>query len=229
MMPGQRSERWAFFVVKRLPHVQVPARFLGDTRVRLRVYPDTDLGLVLNRREPAVVARFCELVDADSTVLDVGAHIGLYALLAAERGATTAGFEPHPANARRFRRHRRVNGHSAATLRIEEAAAADTAGTATLAQNNDDTRHTLAADGDLEVPRVRLDDYCVTYGLEPTLVKVDVEGVAGTVLDGAPDIVDAGTQWLIEIHDDDERARVETVLDGYGLEPMGDKHILATP
>jgi predicted RNA methylase len=63
--------------------------------------------------EPLARALFVEALRPDCVVVDGGAHIGLYSLLAARmlpRGARIFAFEPDPYNRRAFAVNRAVNG-----------------------------------------------------------------------------------------------------------------------
>src|SRR5689334_19843841 len=53
---------------------------------------------------------FCSLISPGCTVLDVGANIGLYTLLAAKRGARVFSVEADPGNAATLRHHVEING-----------------------------------------------------------------------------------------------------------------------
>ena len=53
---------------------------------------------------------FCSLLKPGCTVLDVGAHIGFYTLLAAKRGARVFSVEADPSNAALLRHHVKING-----------------------------------------------------------------------------------------------------------------------
>jgi FkbM family methyltransferase len=55
---------------------------------------------------------FCSLIEAGCVVLDVGANIGLYTLLAAKRGARVFAIEADPANVALLRHHVAINGFS---------------------------------------------------------------------------------------------------------------------
>lgn len=136
--------------------------------------------------EPEQTRLFEEHVRPGDTVLDVGAHVGYYtvlsAVLAGERGAVWA-FEPNPANARFLRRHAEINGLR--QVRVTQAAVADANGTARFGFGRGSGTGHLAADGEVEVRTVRLDDFCAEHGIAPAAVKIDVEGAEGAVLEGA--------------------------------------------
>jgi FkbM family methyltransferase len=65
---------------------------------------------------------FCSLIKPGCTVLDVGAHIGFYTLLAAKRGARVFSVEADPANAALLRHHVKINGFSDRVTVFEMAA-----------------------------------------------------------------------------------------------------------
>ena len=53
---------------------------------------------------------FCSAIDTGMVVLDVGANIGIYTLLAAKRGARVFAIEADPENARALQHHVEING-----------------------------------------------------------------------------------------------------------------------
>jgi FkbM family methyltransferase len=65
---------------------------------------------------------FCSLIKPGCTVLDVGAHIGFYTLLAAKRGARVFSVEADPRNAAMLRHHVEINGFSGQVTIFEMAA-----------------------------------------------------------------------------------------------------------
>jgi FkbM family methyltransferase len=65
---------------------------------------------------------FCSLIKPGCTVLDVGAHIGFYTLLAAKRGARVFSVEADPSNAAMLRHHVEINGFSDQVTIFEMAA-----------------------------------------------------------------------------------------------------------
>src|SRR5580765_994909 len=65
---------------------------------------------------------FCSLIKPGYTVLDVGAHIGFYTLLAAKRGARVFSVEADPRNAAQLRHHLEINGFTDRVTVFEMAA-----------------------------------------------------------------------------------------------------------
>ncbi|HEX8361339.1 MAG TPA: FkbM family methyltransferase [Longimicrobium sp.] len=140
--------------------------------------------------EPEQTRLFERHVRPGDTVLDVGAHVGYYtvlsAVLAGQRGAVWA-FEPNPTNARFLRRHAEINGLRQVT--VTEAAVSDANGTARFGFGRGSGTGHLAAEGDVEVRTVRLDDFCAEHGIAPAAIKIDVEGAEGAVLNGAREVL----------------------------------------
>jgi FkbM family methyltransferase len=131
-------------------------------------------------------ALFEQMLDPGDTVLDVGANVGYYTLLASVLvggGGRVHAFEPEPRNAGFLRRHVQINGRG--NVHVVQAAVSDVAGTARFDFGSGTGTGRLAQAGALEVRTVRLDDYCAEHGLAPAAIKIDVEGAEMSVLQGA--------------------------------------------
>jgi FkbM family methyltransferase len=131
-------------------------------------------------------ALFEQMLDPGDTVLDVGANVGYYTLLASVLvggGGRVHAFEPEPRNAGFLRRHVQINGRG--NVHVVQAAVSDVAGTARFDFGSGTGTGRLAQSGALEVRTVRLDDYCAEHGLAPAAIKIDVEGAEMSVLQGA--------------------------------------------
>jgi FkbM family methyltransferase len=144
--------------------------------------------------EPDVAAALREYAKPGSTVLDVGAHVGIFTLqLSSSVGADgrVIAVEADPINARFLRRNimhaRRTNIH------VVEAAASDAEGTTTLSRsvedNTGDSRaYDVATAGQvLEIPTVALDDL---VDVRVDLIKTDAQGMDHVVLRGMRRIID---------------------------------------
>jgi FkbM family methyltransferase len=126
---------------------------------------------------------------------DIGAHHGLYSLVAAKRlgtDSTVVAFEPSPNEFRRLRLHLRLNGMR--SVRVEPIALGATSSKQKFFQviSGDNTRGGLrppaSSDRVLEtsVETACLDDYLGRLALDRVdLVKLDVEGAELEVLEGA--------------------------------------------
>jgi FkbM family methyltransferase len=117
------------------------------------------------------------------TVVDGGAHLGLYSLIAARAGARVLAFEPDPYNLRALM-------HNAATARIRiiPKALADGPGRASFYRNRTTIGSSLTRRGrsDIEttVELTSLDEELRGIELESLLVKLNIEGAELRALEG---------------------------------------------
>ena len=140
--------------------------------------------------EPEQTAHFVRWIGPGATVIDIGAHVGYYTLLASmlagETGSVWA-FEPEPTNAEFLRQHMYLNHCS--NVHVEEVAVSNSSGRARfLCGKGSGTGH-LDKSGDMEVRTVRLADFCAARGIRPSALKIDVEGAEAEVLEGARDLI----------------------------------------
>jgi len=144
--------------------------------------------------EPVTTGVVRSLLGPGDTVVDVGANIGWFSLLAAgivgDTGRVLA-VEPNPANCALIERSAVDNGFS--NMQVVAAAAADHPGVAALETDGSNGRIVPLDAGIGEamacsyvVPVRTLDDLVADAGLESVaLVKIDVEGAEPLVLRGA--------------------------------------------
>ena len=133
-------------------------------------------------------------------VLDVGANIGIYGLLAARYSARPVhAFEPVPTLAAATRGVAAANGLD---LAMNEIALGRETGSATLylsavtdasnSLNEAFRQHT----GTLTVPVERLDDYVARTGIVPAIIKIDTETTEPDVLAGGAETIRTHRPWL---------------------------------
>lgn len=163
--------------------------------------------------EAAVVRYARSIVRPGDVIIDVGAHVGFYALQAALWTGTTGhviAFEPNPHARHVLTTNLALNGLRD-RVTVEEAAVADQPGVAPFFGGNDTSglsrlhapnavsRHTSSID----VTVVSLDDYCAAHRIRPSLVIIDAEGAELNVLRGARAMLaDPGIPAIVEIHPD---------------------------
>jgi FkbM family methyltransferase len=155
--------------------------------------------------------------------VDVGANVGIYTILAHERGAETISVEPVPANVRRLKANLALNGYAS-----EIWVSALWAESTTLQFSSDldaATNHITddaAGDGTTKVHGETLDTVLGTRRARG--VKVDVEGAERQVLLGARRALAAGQVdvWQLEwnatahTHFGESRAEAANLLAAYG-------------
>lgn len=157
---------------------------------------------------------FLRLCRPGMVFFDIGAHYGTFSLAAAHYGgedAAVVSVEPSSSAARILRCQVRLNGVSG-RVRVLEAAAGAQAGSVPMLSTGpsgesyfvSSCRRDLsrpAADFQ-DVPLVTLDGLARESGVQPTHVKIDVEGYESEVLQGGRLILSGGAvPWLfIELH-----------------------------
>lgn len=137
--------------------------------------------------EPFVTRALEKLLMPGDTFVDVGANVGYFTLLAAKRvglAGKVVALEPTPRALGLLEKS--VAHNRAGQVRVVACAAGASEGTMRLAQpdraNLGSVTQARAGEG-FEVAVRPLD--AVLEGLRPTVIKIDVEGAEGLVLDGA--------------------------------------------
>jgi len=142
---------------------------------------------------------------AGATAMDVGGHVGFYALLLADlvgsEGRVVA-VEAHDELCGRMRWARDRNERP--WLEVVHGAASDHAGTLTMGLDPDRGHTTTAGEAaaTFTVEAFRLDDWMATHDLsDPELVLMDIEGGEAAALRGLePVLRRAAPDLLIEVH-----------------------------
>jgi FkbM family methyltransferase len=172
--------------------------------------------------DPEQVSEFDRFVSAcrpDMVFFDVGAHFGLFCLAALHYGpsALCVAIEPSEFAGRMLRLHATLN-YPERRLLIRRAAAGRSLGTARMVDVGIQARgYFITADdsrpaGDVTlVPSVTVDALAAEYGMEPTHLKIDVEGDEASVLAGAAATLTAAggrrPTVFLELHNDILRSR----------------------
>jgi FkbM family methyltransferase len=194
--------------------------------------------------EPEVTQAIDRTVVPGMTVADIGAQSGFYTLLLSKRvgtqGQVTA-FEPLPANYRLLEENLRLNKIENVLVRRE--AIADYSGALSFQFPSDEPSLVagplLPEDntGTFDVACVSLDDFIARQQISLDLIKMDVEGAEGSVLDGAMKTLQQFHPILIiELHYAGAQPRLHPVpvrlqAMGYSIEWLDERphttHILA--
>ena len=155
---------------------------------------------------------------ADPVFFDVGANIGAYTLIASEvERAAVVSFEPIPAAFAKLQRNVRLNGRGRVTLL--PVAAGSRAGELRMTCDgaspiNRVVTDDAVADNTMVVAVETLDAVSRRLGLQPTLIKIDVEGHEPSVLAGAAACLGACDACLVENGD---RASVLALMQQNGM------------
>lgn len=137
--------------------------------------------------------------------VDIGAHVGWFAVLAARTVGPTGSvfaFEPYPPSAEMLRENIRLN--SLSNVQLFESGAGDATGIAEVAEIAESETGSvtigLGTEGEkFEVPINRLDSM-LPPGCAPKLIKVDVEGYEQKVIKGGLQVFRDADAVVIEIH-----------------------------
>ena len=161
--------------------------------------------------EPVTLARFASELRPGDTVVDVGAGIGAYTLLASRltgRDGRVIAFEPHPGLRELLRRNVVFEGAAHVTIRSE--AVSDSSGSAWLRASPQTLGTSTVAEVPTGIPiaTATLDDFCSAEELEPDVLKIDVEGGEAAVLAGAQRVLADARALFLEIHEP-QLARLE--------------------
>ena len=170
----------------------------------------------------AQLESFRKAISRGAVVFDVGASVGLYSLVAARATGptgTVVAFEPVPAAAQLLRSNLRRN-HVERIVQVCNMAVGSGPGTLSLYVSGASSENTAAAPDPhvragrpfttIEVPMVSLDGEVRRCGLQPDIVKIDVEGWELQVLQGMRGLLGGTSKVLCEMHPALWRDRLST-------------------
>jgi FkbM family methyltransferase len=154
--------------------------------------------MAMNEYEQETTELFSDCVETGMSILDIGAHVGYYSLLAAKLAGPTGkviSFEPDPDNYSLLLRNIEENGYT--NITAVNQGITSTTGVGTLILSGlDNGRHSiyhhgLPEKGSVSISTTSVDDYFGALGW-PTvdLIKMDVEGAELEVLLGMTGLLD---------------------------------------
>ena len=228
--PGElRSEaawkRAARAALKLLPGGLVVRVPMGPMR-GMRWMPESmPHGAWLGQLERAQLDAFLSHIQPGTTVWDVGANVGLYAIPSARAAGAAGGvfaFEPVPRNLTYLRRHIALNHlHN---VQVIDAAVSDRPGEVRMGPGASPSEAAMTDDGPWVVRAVPLDAWRVeTNTPAPGLIKIDVEGHEHCVLAGAIETLRrARPVVFLSIHGaaQAEACRAILIREGYRLSSL---------
>ena len=149
------------------------------------------------------------------TVVDVGAHQGIYTFYAASHIGTTGrivAVEPMPSNLALLKRN--IESNDLPRIDVVASAALDREGQAALSYPELTTVGSFVFSDDrepmvtIQVPIRTLDEILKSLGVEKVdLVKIDVEGACHGVLLGAPNLLKQRPRFVMEVEGADEEVQ----------------------
>ncbi|MGZ4938529.1 MAG: FkbM family methyltransferase [Halobacteriota archaeon] len=183
------------------------SQFFDVAGFKLCISDESAYEYTLKEYEPDVVRHFVSAIKPGDIVMDVGANIGYYSLVAArcvgEKGRVYA-FEPDPINFGMLTKNVNANAFTN-VVTIRKAVCAAT-GTAQLLQKKASTHslfdHPLApTKQSVQVETVAMDDFLSTLSHEDqqrvTLVKIDAEGAEPLILEGLASFIKRKSALII--------------------------------
>jgi FkbM family methyltransferase len=185
---------------------------------------NTIRGLAAGAYEQSIADLFARELHPGMTVLDIGAHVGYFTLMAAGHVGPTGhvwSFEPDPANRESLERNIDVNG-MAARVSVLPLAVAGAVGESALYRMASDTgSSTLYPSrepdgGRVAVSTTSLDAWAGYHGWPAVdLVKLDAEGAEGAIVAGMTELVsrNPGIVVVLELQAD--------ALEAAGEDPLG--------
>ena len=147
--------------------------------------------------EPGLTKYFCSLIKPGSVVVDVGANVGIYTLLAAKllqgKGKIYS-FEPTPRTYEILRDNVQVNGFlELGIIHLHQLAVTDRSGKARLSIFQRDSGHNTLfndgkADNEIEVATTSLDEILAMQE-QVDIVKIDAEGAEPLIVRGMRQVI----------------------------------------
>jgi len=204
---GLAQSRYVVNIYHRLSN-----KFLGSDEVTVRVHGQTmyvDAAFALTLRsagtyvsEKLMTEIFTKLVTEGMTVVDVGAHAGYYTLIAAravgDKGKVFA-FEPEPSNYQLMLKNIQLNNHFNVTP-VQKAVSDITGGIKLFLAEDASGHSTVCEKPDqrfIQVDSTTLDDFFTDQIPQIHVIKIDVEGAEGVVLEGMRNIIDKNPELII--------------------------------
>jgi FkbM family methyltransferase len=235
------------FWARRLLRLAPPGEALGLVHGHQMLFgPGSEcyLDMTRGRWEPGVTRLLETVVQPGMTVVDAGAHIGYFSLLAARRvgpGGRVYAFEPAPENFELLARNIALNAYR--NVVPVRKAVSDHEGVETFFLHPDSVAHSLLAEtfgrphAAIQVETTTLDHFFATQGWPPIhLVKLDIEGGEPEALDGMAKLLarNRGLQLILEFIPyilrrarRDPRAFLTTLRDlGFRIHLITDDHKL---
>jgi len=168
-------------------------------------------GLFPETYEPTVCDFLREQVKAEDVCLDVGGHVGIYALCLARWSAPNGqvfAFEPNPdtravleSNARRNPEGQRITVIPKGVSDRPGEATFFAAGIEGFSRLGEPNRERPEEHRSFQVPITTIDDFCAEQKIKPNWILIDIEGYEVAALRGARETIrTARSRIVVEMH-----------------------------
>lgn len=177
------------------------------------------LGLLFRATEEREMRALARLAPRGGVAFDLGANVGMYSLLLARSCARVFAFEPMPRNLHFLVRTLASNG--ADNVTVVPCAVSDHLGLDAISEGASCAEAALDPCGTQPTLTVSCDQFAERFGVEPALLKVDVEGAEAAVLRGASRILRTHPVVLLSTHGPAAEAECRELMRaaGYRDEP----------
>jgi FkbM family methyltransferase len=167
------------------------------------IYPNTADGraYLLRPFEPYTTELFRRAVKPGATVLDIGAQLGYFSLLAARQGAQTVyAFEPAPGNFKLLERNVQANGYTNIIQKVPKAVGSSQGAVVMFIYEGSDShamyRHPLASVREkISVECVTVDEFLPGQPID--VIKMDIEGNEPHALEGMRRTIAANERLIL--------------------------------
>jgi FkbM family methyltransferase len=137
--------------------------------------------------------------------IDVGAHVGTWALRATRGFEKVVAFEPNPTANSILRKNVQLN--KLTNIMVIQAVISNTAGEVSVGGGSGKRKQ-----AGFRIPVRTID----SFNFEPSLMKIDTEGNELQVLQGAQETLRRKPQLVIETHSPEAVGRIQALLESYG-------------
>lgn len=163
---------------------------VGGISALFNIETHSDWWRIVSGSENLFVESFLEVVGDGSVVADIGSAQGLFTLPATKKGARVFAFDPDPFMVKALEENIKLNPETEENITIAPVALGDTSQAVTF-RIDPNRRHAGSAKNsiggltqEIQVQQTTYDQYFESQNVWPDVVKIDVEGAEGFVLDG---------------------------------------------
>lgn len=158
--------------------------------------------VLLKDYEPDKQMAFNFFLKPNNIFFDVGANVGLHSYFVQKHWPNVSiyAFEPFPDNAAYIRKTISENNFN--NIKLTEAAVSSEVGETFFDTGTDNSTGKITdTESGIKVKLITLDDFTQDNNIFPDLLKIDVEGAEGQVLDGSVNLIENHKPcWIIELH-----------------------------